>query len=587
MGSITYRQTGGDRATGTTGQRTISSINAATGVVTTSVAIGTAPQVGSIMEIFGTSANPAHPSNKGYYTVTAVSGANYTLRPKPRNITPLGVLARIGNLTQYTLAANSITEIAVTSVETNLAFLRVDGCDFKDAGVRDNDRVQISGSTTTANNGGWIVDKVISNTVLLLRPPDKGEPLITQSNSGTIIVRHGRIRINVSNIGTLNWSTIATQGIPEAGPYSSRFYRFGSGSISDYIKIHTIGGITSPVSDRRDFVQIEGVDDIAFYQSAPRGSTFYSINEIVVATQSAGSTGTCNFVKINPTVWPGDLTVQLGEQTGNRYSAGRGSAWVGVNPNVLPTKGHITAYGSYLDVLSTNEINLGDGNVAASLLRQRANMGAGTVESMISYGDAGNASGGLSASAVGDQSNILLAHQGAQSSISSAGTITGLLISDEVNSPPFINISGGQVEFRDLRADTDITNLITNSSGTTIKTYRFFPRFVSRETSGSAADPIFYLHLTVYQIGDGLTGEDPTPILDEVTNILGYPENGANFFTVQTMDVNENVENFTHRIVLQGAGYKLINEIFQLTSPFIGDFPVDRIAPDYEGEFGE
>jgi hypothetical protein len=594
---ITYRQQGGTRATGTGGQRGISSINGDTGVVTVLVgAIGTVPLVGSIMEIFGTTTK----DNKGYYTCTAVSGLTYTLRPKPKAQGTSGTLARTADLPEYTLATGAVQEVLVFSFDTSKAYIRVGSTgNFKTAGVRPNDRVYLSGHTTTANNGAWIVDQVISETVLLVRSPDNGELMVTDAvASGTVRIFHGRVRIEISDVGTNSWNRIASDATPRKGPYFSEFYRFGSGQIKDYIRINEIGDGST---ETRNFVQIEGVAVVSFYQSTPSDLTFYSLNEIVVASQTTGTHGGCEFTEISASLWPGSLTVQLGSNPGNRYAAADGSAWIGVPPNArnvvnnvspsiqVSTKTHTNVYGSYLDLTGVHELSLNEGNVVGSIIRPRTNFGTGRVESLIAYGNEGNAGTGISVLGSGDQNNILLSSQVGQSAVSVAATVSGLLVSDSVFNTPFLNTSGGTVEFRDPREDYDIADIMTNNTGNTIKTYQFNPRFVSKDSPAGTPVPIFYLTVDVIQVNESDPSDPATNIvlIHEVTNTLGYIEKGARYLTRQELSVSEVSTPFSHRVILEGAGYQLVDQIIQLTTPLTGDWAVSRVHPDYEGEFGE
>jgi len=596
-GSITYRHSTGARLTGANA-KIISSISAA-GVVTSTTPWGAnLPAVGEIVELFG-SGVPNY--NKGFYAVIAASGSTLTLTPKPRaqGTSTVTGIAKTTQFAQYTIAGTSnITEII--ALDPPLAYLRVAGADFKTAGtsgdlktgVRRNDRVQISGSSTAANNGSWIIHEVLNNTTLILRPYDNGEFLQSQSASGSIIVRQGKIRVAINNVGANSWSNTASIGVPRAGPYGSKFYRFGSGSISDYLRIHTIGD--SGTVELRSFVELAGVQALDFYLSAVRGATFYSLNEIAVVTHTTGAVGDCIFTAVNQASWPGELTVELGDNTGDRYSAGNGSAWVGIVPSisVAMTGQRINAYGSYIDGTGTNELSLGRGDVTACIVRPRVNTDTGRIESIIAYGDSGNASGSLTASGAGDQDNILITKQGTtNSSINSACIIGGLLVSNKLFSPVAFNnnvTGGGVVEIRDPRIDIDLNDYFSNTSadGQVIKTYQFNPRFVSSDSNALTPVPVFYLTIDVIEINE--TDLTPIALIHDTTNQEGLLVDGARYLTRQSIDgTAETSTLFSHRVIVEGAGFRLHDEIIQLTEPRVGDWAVQRVRPDYEGEFGE
>lgn len=597
---ISFRPQAGQRQTGTANARTISTIDS-NGLVTTTAAITGGIPVGSMAEIFGTTTK----GNKGFFTVIEqVTTSQYRLRPKPIAQGASGTLARCNDLPSYTLGgASTLTSVLVDSFDTAKAFVQVAGANFKANGVQRNDRLQIINSSTTANNGAWIIQEVISESVVLVRPPDLGELMKSEAvGTGTVSVKHGRIRIEIANIGNNSWSRIVSEAVSRKGPFASKFYTFGSGKISDYIKLKTIGD--GATGEQRTLVSLEGIAVVSFYQSTPSDLTFYSLDEIVIANQTTGTHGTCDFAEINQSSWATGLTVQLGNQPGNRYSAGNGSAWIAVVPsvsgninNVSPTvqaaaRTHVNAYGSFLDLTGINETNLLGGNVTASIMRPRTNTGTGVIESLIAYGDSGNASGGLSGTSAGDQNNILVANQGSTSAIGGTGTIIGgLLVSDTLLTPIAFNNNisgGGVVEIRDPRIDLDLNDYFSNSSSDSevIKTYQFNPRFVSRDAATSTPEPVFYLTVDVIEINE--TTLDTTLLMHDVTNAAGLLVGGARYLTrQQILGSAETSTLYSHRVILEGAGFKIQNEIIQLTSPRIGDYPVSRVSPDYEGEFGE
>jgi hypothetical protein len=341
---------------------------------------------------------------------------------------------------------------------------------------------------------------------------------------------------------------------------------------------------------------ISGISRIDFDQAGlGGGSTFTSLNEVVVEDRgdTPGSTGDMGQLQFFPTTtgWAGVMDLILGENPGNRYSAQNGSVWIGVRRTpawgTAPTRGVVNIFGSYWDAVGSsvassagNRLNLAAGNAVASIVRQCFVPGTGLVESCICYGDRA-----LIQEGSGDQANLLVASQTITGFIVDAGTIGGLLLSDVVATPPFTNSSDGLVVFLDPRVDYDLLSIIDNfgAVSTAEKHYTSSPRFVSKDSSGVAPNPIDALTVDFDEVDE--TTESETPVFNGVTDGTGRTAGTA--LRRQLLSPSEETTYFSHRMRLQGGGFRQFNELLQYTDAEFGDTAVDRIAPDFEGEYGE
>lgn len=575
--AVTYRQNEGSRTT----SRAISGI--AGGVVTVGTALTTA-LVGDVAEIFSSSTGA---NNSTGYTIVAISGTTYTLRPAPLNQGASGSLVRLNRSTARTLGATAVT--SVTVLGSGLAVIRVVGANFVTNGVQPSDRVPLSGSSISAHNGAWIVVSVLNEDEILVTAPDGGTGMTGEAvGTGTISARHGLYTMSITAEAALSWQRLLDVGVPENGPSGGAPF-FAPSPISVLIRKELVGGFNTTGFNTRTLFRMYGLGTISIDQSGlGTPSTWNSQNEIAINARNAlpGSGGallSTRFAFLNTGSWGVGNTLNffLGSQPGNRFSAADGSCWLGfftASAQFNAGVAHFHVFGSTMDHVDNITI-LGDGDVAASIIRPVLQAWAGLVESVVAYGREGFAGNGA-----GDQNNILVASQALGSSVSGTGTvITGLLLSDQVLSPHLNNISGGLVTVLNPREDYDLALIARNlTAGSVVeKQYTFNPTFAAQDSL--LPTPINGLTVTVEELNDAL----PIPVLvfSGTTNAQGRLNGGLGLQLRRQLLNNGNVvSSYSHRLTIQGAGFRLVRLLFQLVARAENTVTIPRILPDYEGE---
>jgi len=322
-----------------------------------------------------------------------------------------------------------------------------------------------------------------------------------------------------------------------------------------------------------------------------------STHETVVNTMkdsaNGGSLGPLTLTKAAGS-WTYSVRITLGAKGSSRYDVSAGSNWVGIRSATFAGFLVMKLYGSMWDGIFSSgafgvnaplRLNTGAeviGSVVKSgvLILQHGTL----MESVVLYGRQA-----LQALGVGDQANLLLSAQDVPSVVSSAATISGLLVGDDVATPAFLFTAGtGILSILDPRAAYDIFDLLSFSFGTAEGEldFTYNPRFVSRDSAGSTPAPIEGLVLSLYAIDESDLSETPV-FEDEETDASGRLFASAGTFLYRQYVNNGDNFLYSHRLVIQGGGYRIVRGTFQITGPELGDIPVDRISPDYEGEFGE
>jgi len=382
-------------------------------------------------------------------------------------------------------------------------------------------------------------------------------------------------------ITAANMLTGSYAGVPQNGPTGGSPY-FGSGELRDFLQL---GPIQAGTGEKMNLVLMEGIARFAFdYSTLTTPAFFASLKEVWV-----GRHCTPNFFLLNSGSWDSTLTFSLGRRPGDRYSMADGGVWVGLTPAVSALT-PLNLYGSFIAPCGIDEIHLNVGGDAIGCVTVgRFNVYDGLVESVACYGNEGNASGAIAAYGTGDQANILVGRQNAQSSITVDATIGGLLLSDQVLALQAFNNNATLVEIRSPRTDLDLSGgrfSNTFSTSSYVKTYLFNPRFVSRDSSGVVPSPIDVLSVIVTEINE--TTLDEQDYIVDVTDGTGYLVGGGAYLRRQVIEGTGEVPTlFSHRVTLQGAGFRIVVELIQMTGDRIGDWAVDRISPNYEDEFGE
>lgn len=582
--SITYQQNEGSRTT----QRAISGI--AAGVVTVATAL-TSPLVGDVCEILSSTTGA---NNAPSYTLVAISGAgpfNYELRPAPLNQGASGNLVRLNRATARTLGATAVTSVTVLS--SGLAVLRVVGANFVTNGVQPSDRIPLSGSSVAANNGAWIVVEVLDEEQLLVTAPDGGTGMTSEAvGTGSISARHGIYTFSVLDEAALSWQRFLDVGVPLSGP-SGGAPNFGPSPVSLLVRKSLVGGRNTVASDTRTLFRLYGVATVTIDQSGlGTPSAWASLNELVVNMRnaSAGTGGQITTARITSTGSWGDgnvLEFTLGSQPGDRYSAADGSVWCGVDFvgqggfNTSPQRLRLSLFGSTLDNV-TAIVPLGPGgDVGASIVRPTFQANTGVVESVVAYGI-----GGMVGQASGDQDNVLIASATSGVSFAQAGTVVeGLLLSDQVVQPWLNNFSLGLVILLNPRQDLDLAAHTLNiGAGATVeKRYMFNPTFAQFVAPFAPPLPASGLQVVINEINE--TTAAVTAIFTGTTNAQGKLNAGAGVELRRQLLDSSNVSTlFSHHIEVQGPGYRLVSQLFQLRAPADNTLTIPRIIPDYEGE---
>jgi len=558
--SVTFRQGEGARAGGT-GTRGIASITA--GVVTTSVGAVSSLQVGDIAEIFGSTEQP---TNNGFYTVTAIAGLTITLRPAPLNQVAGGAndgsIARLGQATER-IASRAVT--SVIELSAGVAVIRSDGALFRTNNVEVNDRVAFRGSATTANNGAWYVQEVLSESQIAVRPPDFGTGMTAQGADGTLQVRAGVHVFDVVGEPAVSWQLLQNAS-PQNGPSGGAPF-FGSGAGRDYFRKYVLP------DGLRTVWNIFGVSRIRFNQSSlgVESSWIMENEDVTAITQnSRGASGDAFVTRLDATgAWdlPGGngMDIRLGSQPGNEFSVANGSVLVGIRvfaAGLFTTeRSRISMYGSYMDPLSPLLGNFEDGEVVGSIVREGLRAGEGRVESVALYGSAVVGSFGFLSMGNGDQNNILVAEHNTQSSITGAGAeVGGVLWADTIVVPALVNSSGATIFIRNPKQDVPLLSFYDTIGGDIERIQEFNPIFSS--VAGTQLVPIAGLAVSIVEINNTTLAE--VVAFAGATDVNGRLNGGLGVdLRRELLELGPVSTFFTHRVVYSAREQYVVMHDFE------------------------
>jgi hypothetical protein len=441
--SIQFRQSEGSNAI----TRTITNLGAA-GVVSHSGAAFTTP-VGRVFEITG-SGDAA--SNALGYTCVASGAGTITLRPAPNAIGASGGSLISKNLaTARTLGATAIVQITALPGPGNLAMIQVTGANFLTNEIEPNDRAVVTGALA-ANNGAWYVQEILSEDVIIVRPPDGGAGMTTEApGAGVLAIRAGCHVFDAVSETTLGWQRYLDIGVPVPGPTGAA-PNFGSGNVRDYIRRRSLQGA-------RTSWQIFGVSRFRFNQSALAvEASWVSEDEVVVIF---GQNDRGNIGDAVGSLWSSvgawsiaagnGIDLRLGAQPGNRFSCNQGSVWVGARAPIGATgffngRCRLSMFGSYFDHLNgPGNIRMVDGDATGVIARGGIVAEDGTIQHLITY-----EGGAFFSFGAGSQDTVLIGYQDSGASINTPGAVLGgLTRSDAVSVPTIFNISTGLITFLD------------------------------------------------------------------------------------------------------------------------------------------
>ncbi|MGH7894870.1 MAG: hypothetical protein ACREQL_09385 [Candidatus Binatia bacterium] len=564
--TIQFRQGGGTRLTGTANTRAVASL---AGSVFTTTGTITNAAVGRVIEYHDQGASLVSPTtNKGFYSITAISGATITVRPAPNaSATPGGNLSLVTEPTSV-LTSTSITSIVVIGA-TNRAILECSTANFITAGVRPNDKVSVTGHATAANNGAWYVSGLpLDATRLVLRPADGGAGLAASGASGAITIRMGVHRPIITEEPAFSLAYILANAVPVPGP-SGGSPNFGSGVIADFIRVEPLAG------GARTLYTIDGFGLIDLVQTAADAVWAETNCTIVCGRKSSlGLTGgdiiTGTPLRIRTVDSTRITTFRFGTQNGNRYSARDGGVLMGVGlPNTVGTGGvnNISEFfGVYAD--SFDGINFGinvGSKVTASILRGSFFVDGGTTqESNVYYGFRTPTFEGS-----GDVQNILIASSDNTAALTGPAEFGGIIVSDDVVLPSFSVVSG-TINFLDPRQDFDLNDGVF--AGGFSKSYTYNPRHTWKPFGIPVA--AILVSVEIVEIVED-TGVE-TVVFTGTTDVNGLINGGLGVALDRQRGSSINgFFNNSHRITTSGGGFPTRTSTIQLFSAVLQrDYPV-------------
>jgi hypothetical protein len=585
---VSYQYYQGDRS-GSGSAQTISGLAATT--VTTSAAIGGTPRAGDCAEIAGST------NNDGIYTLTTIPGGSpwtYGVRPNVNTGTVDGTL-QLRTRTNAKLSSTAL--VSVTAIAgTNDAVVEV-GSGLLAAEIYLGDRLAIFSNTTTpANNGGWCVRSVLNDTHFIATSPDGGTALATDAApDGNVEIRHGVFVIEVVDEASWTWVTLIAGLVPKPGPSTNDFGPTRYQDILDWLE------------GQRDKIIMPSVTLVDITTDGLGAqSTFTSQRVSVVCGASANRASGGEAIQGQHTVMqhngsgPGVLTT-IGLQSGNQFSASHGAAWIQVIP---PSSSNAAApvlgvdndiFASFID---SGAMNVTINKATGSVFHGQATGGFDTIESCVFCGSAGTQGAGRALFSGGSATmeNILVSQKTALSTLIAAGAVIGgLLISDTVTGR--FTHTQSNLTILDPRTDIDLSSSGSDAfQNDWTKKYTFNPRFVSSTDPDRDTVPIVGARVRIYEVDDG-TGAAASPgtqtlVHDGDTDSNGqlnsgsgvvirrqYVSGGAGTTTTQN--------RWDTRVVIEAEGYRLVDEILEVTAKRTDDFPLLQIAPDWEGEFNE
>lgn len=585
-----FRQAEGSRTT----TRTINAANSGNNLIVVNVAL-TTPTIGDIVEGFSSASG-----NNCFWTLVNTSGTlGYYVRPKPvHQLTANGSIARLNRANVVPISATAISGVTPLSGTDNLAAIWVPGALFITNGVWRNDRAIVSGTTTSGNMGGWPIAEVLSEDMIVVRPPDRGVGM-SAATDGILTVRQGFVHVATSGIVSdevLGWGpTFSLSGnLPLPGPNGD--YQ-GAGNLRDYIRARPF----QQDEAARTLVLIEGVAGIVLSGiSGLSGLTWPHLDHIVISHRTALSGNTTGNLTHFTLTQPGAATAPLtpirmdfGQNTfGDRFTCEQPSVAIGLNWTSLDANAAFwvnSFFGSYVDrTTPINVFRLSSGTSGVgSIFRAGFQPRTGAMaESCVGIGDGG---AGYSPLGIADAKNILLAKGTQNPNVSNAGTILeGLILASGFTALITTTFSSGDpMMILDPRVDFDISvycaNLLT---GTTEKRFTFNPALVSSDDTPDTT-PISGGYVEIFEVNTATKAE--TQVFSGFTDIGGRINGGSGYrMRRQFLDADEVLTNFSHRMTFQGGGFRLHRfDLFALSGAFNQNITITRVAPDYEGEFDE
>lgn len=478
--------------------------------------------------------------------------------------TPLRVFAVAETMTAQGASGNGaavengtlkVTATAVTSF-VSTSRIQATGALFQTRGVVKGDRLAIYAGAL--NRGSYYISAVIDeNNVDVVSLSFAAAPLSTGGLTGeTLVVYDGFGVLTATNEAAMSWSTIKT-----AYPFL-----VDSSPCGDKLTVHRVAILRGIIlkqtgATHTDFTSSKEV--ILPYRSTINVIQWTILDTGGVAASSAVVSGT-----------PGS--------DGNSFS--QGSYWMGGSLSMTGgSKFRAELVGSVVHGSRTAH-STGTSAIVRGCLYDETTLIMQDGEARLAV-QAGNAQALLATSNTVDWFDVFM------SSASTAGFLTGgdllienMLVGDDAPNPLF-QVFADSITIRNPKADYSLARLfsIIFSARGGIVDYTWNPRFVSRDSTGLVGSPIQGITVTVSDINGTTLNETAHASSPLITDANGRINGGAgiNLWARRTADGGP---EYSQRIRAAVSGYRALDMIIKMTSPFSGDVPIDFLATDFEGE---
>lgn len=535
--------------------------------------------VGDVLEFDGT------PGDGNYMIVERVSATSFRVQPTP----PVGAVA---GTAQGMPVDTLVAAQAVGGYPANNR-ISVPGATFITNGVRPNDYAILAPNQT--NEGIFAIQEVVSETDLIVYT--NTSVLSTAAvASDTVEVARAKDIVQVID------ETAGTIGAALSG---GTVFQNNFGVMSDHIAIARLRD-SAPVATTNLSQRIgspyllEGIQTFDCISSTGATITALNISNESWINLRAG-TYTIGF-NAAPNGAASPLELNIGTRTGDEISGKNGALLWGVAPVLLENTANRYTDGDFLHNMRGSASKFlalagfhaipRDGEILTSLME-----GAGIIiplspvsaPFLIDSLNFMSTFGLLIRTDIATVRNYTLDQSGTSFVVSAPNArVDGLLKSDESASPIYNAFQSPGVSFVDPREDYPLSELVTNiflSTGLQ-KRYTFDPRFVSRSAGATAGgNPIAGLQVSVFEVNEVTQAETEVPESPFTTDAQGrLPGGNVPSGTGQELVRQEDAVTNSHRIIVEGPGWRRIDQVIQAIRPFQGDLPVDFLTPDLEGE---
>ncbi len=547
--------------------------------------------VGDILRVRGST------TNDGDYTVESLVTQTRIFKFAEKVITTEG---GVGTCDHF--HAESTVLQASTAVTQFLAggILEATGASFiTTAKVQVGDVARVLGHPTAARNGHYRITEVISNTQIRVAGATRGVTTPgALGGGGTVVVKVGSWRLDILNEASPSWSAINVAG--NVGPDTM----LGSDLVVNNGLVPRKAG--SPIQ----VWMLRGLVNVTIDHTNATASNWISERELVYLKRHEDAVEGKIILKSGATATTGGDTIRLGLSGVDKYSTSRGSYWFGIVPQGVSTNPGpdgslaVKLYGSVISGASSILQSGNAGELIASLVDGSPigfpgplTAGAvytGRLQNSISTESNGFAlmSSGVpfsyeNVTVTGGLPGVLIGVIG--------GVIQGLTFGGAVTTPIF-QILSSDITVLNPREQYTLSQLFQVFSAPPSVGrlhYTWSPRFVERGGGAiPSAVPVQNLQVRVFSINEATGAETELPNSPYTTSAAGTIgptgpgattighgvdlERGFALFTGNT--------DFSHRVIVEGAGFHRINQVFQMKAAKINfDFPMVLESFPYEG----